>query len=336
MAKENVAALALDDTGGAAITCPHCGAPVKYSAPVSEQSDPQSAVMDMDSEEGAGEGDTLIPDAPLGDQLDAGNSGEEELMEKSTGSTGSAGTKEVIEKTSSMEASEDVAADDTVATDEDAALDEEAALDEGASQPQVPSPDGAKPKQSSAAPARPAPAANMNVATLHEQNAQLAAELRQLREEASRLERENAVHEQRERVRQARSLLQRGLKEGKLTPKQIGTPQEPTITRQFALRDPAGFAQWLEKEAPVVVDYAERGTSVVVENAGAYGLAEQVDKMARERMTANPSLDYKNATLRVLSENPRLQQQYDQEMSAAGPREITATSNNSNVGNRTA
>jgi hypothetical protein len=318
-------ALALDDPqappppqqqqAGPAITCPHCGAPVKYAAvdviPPHNDTDAtlnKPPMPDPNLDEGG------APDAveACGDKMneEAALDDDASLFEKSTGESDPS-IEHVIDKTQGVEASDDAALEDSVEADE-AALGDAPTVDMA--------PQG-KAKSLSATPragSSPTSAQKMSDATMKE--------LRELREATARLEKRNALNERNEQIRKGRALLQRGLHEGKLTPKMLGTPQKPTHTRRFAMRDPAGFASWLAKEAPIVVEFRERGTAKEVENAGAFQLSENIDKLAREKMKADDSLDYKSATMRVLSENPRLQNDYDHEMSQNGPREIKATS----------
>jgi hypothetical protein len=157
-------------------------------------------------------------------------------------------------------------------------------------------------------------------------------ELRRLREATARLEKDNALSERREQIRKGRALLQRGLREGKLTPRMIGSPQKPTHTRSFAMRDPKGFAQWLAKEAPVVVEFRERGTTQAEDANSAPAQAMSIDKLARALMEKDANLDYSTATRQVLESNRSLSERYDRAVSGnAGPREIRVVSNRSGV-----
>lgn len=346
---KKVAAVAMDDKSAAAITCPHCGAPVKYAA-----ADMDDADASMD--DAGGDADALeeLDDAAGGEGLEEMDDAGGELAEPSTDADddGDASTDATADSTgldADEAALDDVAADDVAADDGDAALDDDVAADDGVAAAGVAKPNQVAPKPGAVvakkmagvkvpkpAPkigpgqgAAPPPAApQMDEASL--------AEMRRLSERLAKYERQQEVDARKMQVRQGRALLSRGLREGKLTPRMIGTPQKPTETRRFAMRDPKGFSRWLAKEAPIVVEFRERGTTQAEAPDSAASTAAIVDTQAKALQAKDSSLDYKTATLKVLESNRSLSERYDREMSGAGPREVSAISRDSAVSNRTA
>lgn len=365
MAKE-VAGVAFDDSQAGTISCPHCGAPVKYATP-----DPPAPPADGD------DGDAMDGGAGAMDELDDAAAGLEEmddaggeLMEPSTDADddGDPSVSNLVKKTESVDADDvpdsadgaamdDVAADDVAADEvsaDDVAADDVAADDVAADdavaaaamvKPQVPAPKsgavvakkmaGVKvPKPApkvgpgqGAAPPPAAPAPKMNGPAAPAPSAAMR-EMRRMSERLATLEQREEVAAKQRRARVALSLLRRGLKEGKLTPKMIQPGKE---TRKFAFRDPKGFARWLAEEAKVVVDYRERGTVKGETQDSAASTAASIDQRARAMMERDKSLDYKTATVNVLSENRQLAERYDREMSGTGPREIKAISSRTSV-----
>lgn len=350
MAEEKNAAVALDEgtdladkKAAPAITCPHCGAPVKYSA-----DDGGGGAGDADGDaggdamdEGGGDADALeeLDDAPA-TELD------EELAEASTDADtdGDAGIERTQKKAMPVAADDEAALDDTDL--DEAALDDDGGsdLDEyggpsehgktadtsgGADNPsfgkqgaamkrgKMPQPGSVSAAGVKVPPKSPAKGAAPPPVPMRE---------RRLLAAAARLEKRLALRERRDRIRAVRAMLQRGLREGKLTPRMIGTPQKPTMTRRFAFRDPKGFKAWLDKEAPIVVEFKERGTAHEVKDSNAMQLSENIDRMAKDKMKADSALDYKTATMRVLSENARLREDYEREMSRNDARQVTVVS----------
>lgn len=370
--------VAMDDSdkkAAPAITCPHCGAPVKYLADdgggadmedvpsedmeeLDDQADAPADAMD----EGGGDADAL-------EELDDDVAAEEmeELAETSTDADtdGDPSIKRTNKKAQGVDAEEldDVAADDVaadeVAADDDAAqeLDDDVAAAASAGQPvgnaqgkakkfagikppvaTAPKP-GAKVQQVRKPTVAPNPksvvapggkTAMDDDTALREQKRD--RQVRRLMEATAKMEKRLAEQAARQRRIAGLRLLAKGLREGKLTPRMIGNKDRMTHTRRFALSDPRGFAAWLDKEAPITVEFRERGSAATTEEAPvAATAAAQIDALVRRKMQSDSQLSYGQATNLVVAENRQLAERYDQAMGVTVSREVQAESSKTNI-----
>lgn len=317
-----------DDNGTpGSITCPHCGAPVKYieasaappmaaapggaaappaapgakaPAPAFDPSQAPAAGMD----EAGGDADAL-------DELDEDG----ELMEKTTDTDGDPSMQRVISKTQEVSAADD---------------DVDPTIDSG--DPNVESSDAGQPQRPSPAAASMADRKPKVVSMSDRKLKDLEDQVRQLSEKNSETEKALKAFQARERAQAAERALAKALRDGKINRRLIGTTETPGWARSFALRDLAGFTEWL-KNAPTIVDTTEHGTARANdESVGTMKMAEQIDKLAKDKMKVDGKLDYVSATRMALSENPSLATQYDREMSAAnGPQVVQAISSHTSI-----
>lgn len=273
------------------ITCPHCGAPVKYAtapapeAPVDEPPADGPAPL----EEGGGDADAveemaapsvdqpIPPPAPEMDDAPAA-----EMIEPASGPKTDS-TSATADQAESMEAAE--------------------------GQPKEP---------------KPAVSTSMS-------------EVKQLREQVRQLNEKNTITEKalkdvqrRQRRQVAHQLTQRGLREGKLTPKLIGSWEKPGWALAEAYNRPKGFDHWLRETAPILVDMSERGTGKDPDavSTETVGLADQLDRLATDMVKANPGMVYADAMRRVNAspDGRRLAERYDRAMSLGHDRVEQVTS----------
>lgn len=304
-----------------AITCPHCGAPVKHvpaappttappaaaappgaphpKKPGDDLADPPAPPAAPPVPEGGGDADALddmpLPIAPA-------------MTEDAAGPT-TPGAKDTLTSAEDMETA---FADDVMPP-----LAEPTALAE----PETPKPAVATSMAGEKVATRPPEAEPTMVPTTE------PTKMRELQDQIRQLSEKNAITEkalkevqQKERRRNAYALVKVGLSEGKLTPVLIGTWQKPGWALSYALKDAPGFERWLKETAPIVVDLKERGTgheSGV--SVGSVAAAEQINALALQEITANPKLTYGDATRKVIANpaNRALAERYDRDTNGA-------------------
>lgn len=296
------------------ISCPHCGAPVKYqAAPLPDGGDDASG---DDTDDAGAEGLDDSDDGAIPDATGHGAEALEDLDDASAGEgMDDAGAEGLDEAGGDADALDEL--DDQPAPPAPAAA---AMAGLKPVKPAVPPPPGAKP----AAPMPPKPP--VNPAALREQ-------VRQLSEKNSITEKALRRIQIRERRRFAEQLLSRAVRAGKVTPKLVGSVDRPGWARSFAWRDPKGFQLWL-RGAPQLVDFSERTTTKAEQPQGnAVALSERVSTLATQKMKADAKLTFSEATKQVFAENRALADQYDRQQSTpVGGREWTASeSSNTNV-----
>lgn len=285
---------------GAPITCPHCGAPVRYAqtdpvAPPAEGMPVDGAAVPPDAS--AAPPEAAPPAAAPQDGMEEGGGdadGLENLDDKEhemSETNSDASTEGVLEVTAMSDAAS-----------------ETAAAVEAAEQPQDPS-------------------------VAAKEVDRLQAEIRRLSAANASLEQQVAMKESAAKADKVEALFARGLKEGKLTPKMIGSDDSPTETRRFAFRDPDAFDKWLSNEAQPIVEFGERGSADASERDSSAGLAMTVHERAVAMREQDKTLDYATATRRVLATDRALSERYDAAMSGAGPQQVSVVSRESGVRN---
>lgn len=313
----------LADKAGA-ITCPHCGAPVKHvppaaAPPAAPDGDELSAAPPHPPAappppkhvpppphaaappvpEGSGDADAL-DDMPLPPAAP-------EMTEDPTGPS-TPGAKDTLESAEEMT----TAFDDTMPE-----LADPAAL---AEQPEEPAPAVATSMSGVKVPARPPEdEPTMHPTTEPTKMRELQEQVRQLSEKNALTEKALKDSQRKERRRTAYAFMQLGLKEGKLTPVLIGSWAKPGWALAYALKDAVGFERWLKDTAPILVDLRERGTGHEPGvSAGSVAAAEQIHQLALKEQVTNPKLTYGDATRSVIA-NPThraLAEKYDRETSS--------------------
>lgn len=312
--------------GAGVITCPHCGAPVKYH-------DPLAAAMPMGAAPVPGAPPVGTPVAPVptpgppGVPPPAAPSGNIAPVAPHPPIPGAPGVPPaappMIPHPSMAPAAPPPAGVPPIAP----IGQHPPAAPPAPAPPAAPPPAAAPPAAPGAPPAAPEPEkkkekemSDVTPVAMSE----LQAEVLSLKESTAKLEKELALRETQDRTRDGLSQLDRGLRAGKITRKQIGTDEVPTFTRKFALSDPKGFAEWLDKEAATVVDYVERGAAEEPQTT-TVALAEKIHASATTKLDemkkSNPNATYGDAVRAVNTEQRSLAESYDKAMSTPnGPR----------------
>lgn len=307
-----------------AITCPHCGAPVKYQVEAAPGAEDMKDAPPKPPPHAAPPPPAAAPPAPphaappaakvppAADKLDEGG-----------------GDADALEELDDKVPMPPPQLADVPAPEMDDAPAAEM-IEPASGDKSHPANDAAKTQElddSSAQPKTPVVAASE------------AREISKLREQVRQLSDKNAVTEkalkdvQRVQRREvAEQLTSRGLREGKLTPKLIGTWQKPGWALAEAYNRPKSFDSWLRNTAPIVVDLSERGTGKdALAEAASHALADRIDRLAKEKVAANPKLSYADAVRSVNVEHRALADEYDREMSVGSERTTSVSSSASAI-----
>lgn len=257
-----------------ALTCPHCGAPVKHHV---AESAPPAAPAEGD--------DKVSLEQEMTEPIDNADADDEEALDDDAaeGLDGEGSTE--LDEANGDADSLDLGDMLPVKDDESEVMPPATAMRE-----------------------KPAQSRSLRETRLEEQ-------VRQLSERAAAAERKLKVAQQQERRGLAEQLVRDGLRQGKLTPKLIGTWQKPGWALSEAYSRPKAFKEWLRTTAPVLVDLEERGTGKEPENVTVANTAARINELAMSEITKHPGLSYADAVRRVQTEHRSLAEAYDREMS---------------------